>query len=212
MKKFKTLFLCGLLGLFIYLGVLWKSDLINMVALLSGVTCVYLAGQRNIHTFTIGIVNSIAYGYISYKSGLNGDAMLNLLFYLPMQFIGLYMWNKHKTNDTEVEVAKMSLRSKIIYFAVSAVLIIGFGLFLSTLKGQNMPFRDSATTILSIVAQFMMLQRFYQQWFVYIGINILSIWIWVILKDNSMILMWSAYLCNSLLGLYTWRKGVDKIE
>ena len=74
MKNKKTIFLSILLLVFLYLSYMWQSDLLNTISLLSGVICVYLAGQGNIHTFTFGIVNSATYAYVSFISGLNGEA------------------------------------------------------------------------------------------------------------------------------------------
>ena len=127
-----------------------------------------------------------------------------------MQFIGLYLWKKHQNKDSNsVETATMNTKSKLIYSTLTIIGILLLGKFLSTIDGQLTPYLDATTTILSITAQFMMLQRFYQQWFVYIIINILSIFMWVNAGDNTMILMWSAYLANSILGLYTWKKELN---
>ena len=71
---------------------------------------------------------------------------------------------------------------------------------------------DSATTILSIVAQFMMLARYAEQWLMWIIINILSIIMWaqsIISQDGNdypTLVMWIAFLCNSIYGYINWRK------
>ena len=69
-------------------------DIVGSVAGVAGVLCVVLVAKGSIWNYLFGIVNVSMYAYISYKASLYGDAVLNALYYVPMQFIGWWQWRK----------------------------------------------------------------------------------------------------------------------
>jgi len=64
----------------------------------------------------------------------------------------------------------------------------------------------------SYIAAVLMLRRLREFWFLYFAVNIVSIVMWVyLLADGNpyavtMLVMWSAYLVNSVYGIYVWYK------
>ena len=52
--------------------------------------------------------------------------MLNAIYYLPLQFIGYYLWSKNtKEEDDEVQGKKLNIKHSIIL-----LIITGIGIFL----------------------------------------------------------------------------------
>ena len=64
-----------------------ELDVLGSLACVTGVLCVVLVAKGNIWNYAFGLVNVSLYAWISYKSSLYGDAGLNALYYLPMQFV-----------------------------------------------------------------------------------------------------------------------------
>jgi len=119
----------------------------------------------------------MAYGYA-------GDAQLNIIFFLPMQFVGLYLWRR---NLDEENVAK-SRSLGILGWTVILISCLGIAVafyfeipaFATALAGSyffeglSVPRRlDSATNALSICAQWLMLWRYGEQWFLWISVDVL---------------------------------------
>jgi nicotinamide mononucleotide transporter len=199
----------------IYLFFAWSDSLIGLISSISGMLCVVLVAKGKISNYYFGIVQTVTYAYIAYGYGLYGEVMLNALFYFPVQFIGIYLWKQNKTkNGVKGEDVKVNSLTKTgwIYTMVSIlILTIGYGYFLKYLGGNNV-WTDSATNVLSIAAQILMLKRFAEQWILWISVNVLSIFLWLSAllsqggNDFSMLVMWSAFLVNSLYGYINWRK------
>ena len=82
--------------------------------------------------------------------------------------------------------------------------------------GDPQPFKDSATTVLSIVAQALMALAFMEQWVLWIITNIISVVMWVICVSRGeahaavMVIMWTFYLLNSINGFRVWLKLSEK--
>lgn len=204
------------LGLFsslaVILTVIMEDTLFGFTVFITGVLCVILAAKGSLMTYVFGMYNTFGYAYLAYTNGLFGEVMLNLLFFVPMNAIGFFMWRNHRQGG------KLTMRqmdySRLLLVALGCVagsVLLGLGL--SFIPGQNSPYIDALTTVLSIVATFLMVRRFKEQWLVYIVLNVFTVLLWVIrLLDGSpdgvlMIVMWSAYLINAIYGYYTWNKG-----
>lgn len=199
----------------IYLYFAWQDSLIGLISSISGMLCVVLVAKGKITNYYFGIIQTLTYAYIAYGYGLYGEVMLNALFYFPVQFIGIYLWSRNKTDQgVKGEDVIIKRLSKIGWFyTITSVLTltVAYGFFLKYLGGNNV-WTDSATNVLSIAAQILMLKRFTEQWILWISVNILSIFLWLSAlitqggNDFSMLVMWSAFLVNSIYGYINWRK------
>ncbi|MEK5478620.1 nicotinamide riboside transporter PnuC [Paenibacillus sp. FSL R5-0407] len=192
-----------------------KDSLFGFTVFITGVLCVVLAAKGNLMSYVFGMYNTFGYAYLAYINGLFGEVMLNLLFFVPMNVIGFYMW-KNNRQDGKLAMRQMELKGLLLVgvVCVSGCLLLGFGL--SFIPGQNSPYIDAITTVLSVVATFLMVRRFKEQWLVYIVLNLFTVLLWVIrMVEGSgggllMIVMWSAYLVNAGYGYYNWNKGAKE--
>lgn len=195
-------------------------DVIGSVAGITGVLCVVLVAKGSIWNYAFGLVNVSLYAWISYKAALYGDAGLNALYYLPMQFIGWWQWRRRGAavseaeageNGVQVKARRMTPLQRVLLAAVCVMLVVAGG-FLLRYLGDPQPFKDSATTILSIIAQALMALAFMEQWALWIITNIISVVMWSVCvargdaHSGVMVIMWIFYLLNSLNGLRTWLK------
>jgi nicotinamide mononucleotide transporter len=204
----------------IYSALSGNVDIIGSLAGIAGVLCVVLVAKGSIWNYLFGIVNVSMYAYISYKASLYGDAALNALYYVPMQFIGWWQWRKRGAAVSESEAGKEGVQVKARRFTwrqraflavgcTAAVVLCGYIL---EYVGDPQPFKDSATTVLSIVAQALMALAFMEQWVLWIITNIISVVMWVICVSRGeahaavMVIMWTFYLLNSINGFRVWLK------
>ncbi len=199
----------------VILSILWGENLLGFAVFLTGVLCVVLAAKGNLWNYVFGLFNSIGYAWISYHNGLYGEVMLNLLFFVPTGVIGWLMWRR-KTDHGIVQMRRMSWPTLAGMLLLCALGTIGYGWWLSTLSGQNTPYIDAFNVAASILATLAMMGRYREQWVLYIGINVAETTMWAIrLADGSadaptMIVMWTAYLVNSVYGYYTWSRGARR--
>jgi len=209
-----TRFEIGWLAVFtivnIYLFFAWNDNVLGLITSLTGMMCVVLVAKGRISNYYWGIINVALYAYISYQNKYFGEYMLNAYYYFPMQFIGLWLWNRNRKKSDVVKVKLMSWRMRFIWLGISAASVYFYGLWLQHLGG-NSPFIDSTSTVLSVIAQVLMVLAFMEQWILWIVVDVVSIVLWVIPllnggTDISMVVMWSAFLINAIYGAYNWTK------
>ena len=202
-----------ILGLSIY----WQDTPIGIFSAVTGVICVILTAKGKVSCFVWGIFNCIAYAYIGYINKYYGEFMLNAFYYLPMQFVGIYTWNKHMNKETSNVEAKQITTKEIIGYAVGSLTgILIYGYILQTLGG-NLPYVDAFTNTLSIVAAIMSIRRLAEQWILWILIDIASVGMWVVAVQNgsdniATLLMWSVYLANAIWGYIKWKYSLGNCK
>lgn len=193
------------------------DNLLGFIASTSGMLCVVLVAKGKISNYLFGLIQVGIYGYVALKYQLYGEVMLNWMFYVPVQFIGFYLWNKNEVKKEQehqgedIAVKTLGVKNTIIFLTTTVILIILLAYFLKFIGGYSIGL-DSATTILSIGAQILMLLRYKEQWLVWVIVNVLSITMWVYTliqqggNDWNMVVMWTAFLCNSIYGYINWTK------
>lgn len=196
----------------IFLSVYWKDSLVGVFASLTGIWCVVLVAKGKIINYYFGMVNVLAYAYIAYHQHYYGEVMLNIFYFFPMQFVGIYLWKK-KTRSTQknaVKVVYMTHKQRLFwsFITITATLIYGFVL---KKLGGNLPFVDASSTVMSVIAMILMVFVFVEQWVLWILVDLVTIIMWwcVMIKggnDIAVLVMWIAFLVNAVYGLYNWIK------
>lgn len=206
-------------------------DAVGSLASIAGVICVVLVAKGSIWNYLFGIINVSLYAWISYKASIYGDAVLNAFYYFPMQFIGYWQWRRRgaaassseaeklsagENDDVRVRARKMTWKQRAVLFCGCLLLVVTIGLILKYFTSDPQPFKDSTTTVLSIIAQALMALAFMEQWALWIITNVVSVVMWCICTARGdahaglMVIMWIFYLLNSINGLRVWMKLSSK--
>lgn len=212
---FEKLWILLFTGVTVYLYFAFEDTLLGLVSSITGMLCVVLVAKGKISNYFFGFIQTVTYGYIAFGYGLYGESMLNWLFYVPMQFIGIWMWLQHRKGKEEVargEDVYVKRLTKRGWFVVMGSFIVGAFLYaelLTVLSAQQVRI-DSMAVVLSVIAQILMNQRYAEQWVMWIAVNVLTITLWVITmlqtggQDWNMVIMWTAFLVNSVYGYVNW--------
>jgi nicotinamide mononucleotide transporter len=192
-------------------SIYWGDSLMGIISSLTGVACVVCTGKGKLSAYLFGLVNCVLYAIISYRATLYGETMLNALYYIPMQFVGLFVWSKHINAETgEVEKRKMRPQGIVLLIAVISVATYLYGLLLRHL-GDAMPFVDAFTTVSSVVAMIISIRMYAEQWWIWVAVDVFSVYMWWCDfrngSDNmATLLMWGVYLGNAVIMLVKWEK------
>lgn len=216
-KPFEKIWLLVSIIVITTLGVIWENNLLGFISAIAGILTVVMAAKGKIATFYFGILQASTYAYITFGYGLYGEAMLNAFFFLPAQFIGIYLWTKHRKNKTEainaedINAKRLNKKQWLILIPTIAITAGAYYLLLANLNATQ-PGIGSIAVILSVFAQILMTLRYVEQWLIWIAVNILTIALWFFTlvqeggNDWAIFAMWIAFLVNSIYGYVNWRK------
>ena len=135
---------------------------------------------------------------------------LNWFLYVPFQFLGLIWWNNN-LKESKVETKRLNINDLLAVTCFVGMCIFILGYILEAAKGTQ-PFVDATNVVLSVAATILMAKRYTEQWLCWILVNISGIAMWAINLYNgndggiANLLMWVAFLVNSVYGIYNWAK------
>ena len=177
-----------------------------------GVASSVLSANGIIWTFLFGLLDN----------GIWGDFSMHLFYLLPMQIIGIWQWRKRgATKDKEVTARRLTAKQRwMVFGSVVAGLAAVYGILIAIKLYTVAPdqinrtqvFADAARTTFNIAGQILMSLAFYEQWHLWILVNIASIVLWGSTMLSSaassytvvMFIKYCFYLVNSLNGLRVW--------
>lgn len=187
---------------------------VAIVSAVCGICATITAGKGKISCYLFGILNNLLYSYISYENAFWGNLALNMLYYLPMQFAGIYHWKNHLKKETqEIYKTKLSVRERFLYFGGAIVLCV-CGYYLLVYLNDANPFMDAVTTVLSVVALILTVKRCVEQWYLWTVVNALCVLMWLGAYIHgshcfATVLMWSTYFALGIYFLNNWNREIN---
>ena len=205
-----------LVGIGSAISLVLATCVFDFTVFISGILCVGLTAIGRREGYLIGLYNSLSYASLAYGNGLYGEVYLNLLFYVPTGIIGYIMWQRHTTHDNTVAMRQFSWLPRVVITLICVVCTIGLGMLLRLNPNQNTPFIDASTNVLSVAATFLMMWRYKEQWLLYIVLNMVTVFMWILRliaggnAGDMMVLMWSLFLLNAVFGYWRWHLGAKR--
>lgn len=212
-KRFEIVWLTLALAASLVTSYLASETPTGLLASITGILCVVLTAKGKSVCYLFGVVNVLTYSWIAWKNGLYGEMGLNLLFFLPTTVAGFFIWRRNEAAAGHLEMRRLPWAAVILLLAACGIGIVALGWGLSLLKGQNTPYVDSTTNVLSVAATFLMLARYREQWLLYVILDVFTVLMWILRWVNGgldaalMVVMWSAYLVNACYGYWNWTIG-----
>lgn len=188
-----------------------------------GVASSVLSANGIIWTFIFGLLDIACCLIVDADNGIWGDFSLHLFYLLPMNIIGIYQWRKRGAVGAKTEVKARRLTPKQRWWvlgATLAALAAIYGILLAVKFwtvdpseiNRTQVFADAARTTFNIGGQVLMALAFYEQWYLWILVNVASILLWGSTMLSSaassytvvMFVKYCFYLINSFNGLRIW--------
>ena len=188
-----------------------------------GVASSVLSANGIIWTFIFGLLDIACCLIVDADNGIWGDFSLHLFYLLPMNIIGIYQWRKRGAVGAKTEVKARRLTPKQRWWVLAATvagLAAIYGILLAVKFwtvdpseiNRTQVFADAARTTFNIGGQVLMALAFYEQWYLWILVNVASILLWGSTMLSSaassytvvMFVKYCFYLINSFNGLRIW--------
>lgn len=196
-------------------SIIIKDNKIALVSAVCGVSYTILAGKGRVSCYFIGMIGTFCYSYLAFINEFYGNLALYMLYYLPMEIIGIFKWKKHLKKDIrEIIKTKLNNKERFIYFTLMILISVIVSLVLK-IMGDTNPYLDAMATIFSIFGQILTVKRCIEQWYVWFFVNFISLIMWISAYINgsncfATIIMWLVYLILSIYFLQVWKKDMKK--
>ena len=198
--------------------------LIDLVASIFGLTCVFLAGRNSKYNFWVGYFYTALLFLMFWNKNLYASLILQPIS-LGINILGHYRWTHPKKGEESssdpksLKVTMLSRRQRIITIASVFILAILWGWllrqlgtrwFVGVFPSDPIPYLDALVTVLILVAQFLSAQKKWDCWIAWLFVNITQIVLHISVGHIFMPIVSALYLINGLVSLYHWFKLYKK--
>jgi nicotinamide mononucleotide transporter len=176
---------------------------------------VWLIARRNLLTWPVGIVSVLLYMALFYQIRLYADA-LEQVYYLGASGYGWWYWSRSRCEQrTLMEVSYSSRRAILIWLAVTVTGSIALGWIVSQVhqwapavfpEAASYPWLDALTTVMSLVAMWLMARRRVESWLYWIVVDVIGIGLYFAKQVGFVALLYVILLTLAIRGLIDWRK------
>lgn len=184
------------------------TSIIEILGIITGLLGVWLTIRKNIWCFPVGIVNVTTYALMFSSEGIRlyADAILQCI-YLLLLIYGWIQWKKNrKTFDTFNYPAQL-FTTKLIYISFLAYFLLAF--FLQEFTNASLPWLDSALTILSLVAQWMIARKLIANWIIWIIVDAVYVPLYFYKGLPLTSILYFIFLLLAVKGYMDWRKNPE---
>ena len=187
--------------------------IIELIGAAIGLIYVFLEYKANVWLWPAGIVMSLFYVVIFFHGKFYADAAV-YLYYIGANTYGLLEWTRSRrcklpndsTDSGELAITHVP-KKRLLPLVATAFALWGLLYWiLSTFTDSPVPLGDAFTTSLSIVAMWMLAQKYLEQWLLWIVINLVStaLYFWKGLYFTGILFI--VYVIVAILGYFRWRK------
>jgi nicotinamide mononucleotide transporter len=175
-------------------------------AVLTSLACVWLTVRQHLWCWPIGIVSAGLYIIIFRQARLYSDMLLQVFFVL-VQFYGWYYWIYGGKRKYEVPITRISRVGTIRWSggAVAGVLMLGG--MMQAYTDADLAYWDATTTVLSIVAQYLMTWKMLECWMIWITVDVLCVGIYYVKGLHLTMGLYAVFLILATIGLLEWRRA-----
>lgn len=163
-----------------------------------GIANILLVARRSIWNFPVALLMVSVYGYLFWQARLYGIAWLQLFFFV-INVYGWWTWRRVHASEGSVPVKSLSRQALLLSVGASIGAALIGGLVMARETDAIAPYSDAAVTALSVVAQLLLNGRRIENWYWWMVVNALSVWLY-----TSQQLYITAGLYALLLGLAAW--------
>lgn len=181
---------------------------VDWTATITALLYVGLAARANSWCWFWGIISCSLWAYASYFFyDLYLDALLQL-FYVVMAFVGLYNWKRGGEGQEQEEkaISRVSTKQHALYIIGGTVLAIVFGYVFSEYTPAAATYWDAFTTIFSVLATFMLVQKQLDNWLYWIVIDAIYTGLYFSRGAYLFTILMIIYTIIAMFAFLKWRK------
>jgi nicotinamide mononucleotide transporter len=185
---------------------------IDWVATITALLYVVLAARQNSWCWMWGMISCSLWAYASFTFyQLYLDALLQI-FYVVMAVVGWYQWKRGGTAGRERPITRLPFRAHLIYLSSGILAAILFGYLFEAYTPAAATHLDALTTIFSILATFMLVQKRLDNWAYWVVIDLLYMGLYASRGAYLFALLMLVYTLIAARAWWNWRIALKQVS
>ena len=176
------------------------------LAVATGVVSVWLSVKQKISSWPTALVNVALYFVVFREARLYADMGLQVI-YFALSLYGWYEWLYGGANRTELKVTRANASMAVRLGAIAVVGVAVLGTLFARYTDAALPYVDSATATVSLVAQWMMTRKVLENWAVWIAVDIVYVGMFIYKHLYPTAGLYAGFLVLAVMGHLQWLRS-----
>ena len=186
---------------------------IEILGTIVGIVYLWLEYKANIYLWLVSIIMPAIYLYIFYVAGLYADFAINI-YYLLIAIYGWMAWKygfklfsskREKVGEEMLQISHLPKKLWVRLIAVYVLLQLLITWVLITYTNSDVPWLDSFTTSVSILAMWLLARKYLEQWLVWIVVDVVSAGLYLYKDLYYTSVLYAVYAIIAIFGYYKWK-------
>ena len=180
--------------------------ILQIVGVVLGLLYLWLEYRANIWLWIVGAIMPCVHCVLYYQSGLYADCAMQG-YYILAGLYGLVVWLMgRKRTERPLKIAHTPLRLLLPLVAVYGVLHAALYYLLAEFTDSTVPFWDSMTTAMSMVAMWMLSRKYIEQWLVWLVVDAITVGLYIYKGIPLTGALYALYTALAVAGYLRWRR------
>ena len=177
-------------------------ELLEWISVATAIVYVFLAAKGKKSCFIFGFISSAIFVHICFTDHLYFDTIINV-YYVVMSVVGWIQWSGSKDH---IQVGKIPKKQFLLLTSSAVILSVILGYLVDNYTDATLAYVDSLTTMLAVLATWLMVKKVLQNWLIWIVADAVSILMYAYKDHFPIALLFFIYTVLAVYGWYQWKK------
>lgn len=180
---------------------------LETAGVLTGIACVWLAARNSVWNFPVAIISCSLYLVIFGEARLYSDAGLQVAF-IALAIYGWVVWSRRAgaAQAAEVPISRTPGRLALGLAGAGLAYALVAGYLFANHTDAALPYWDSSSTAISLVAQVLLSRRNIENWLLWIGVDVAYVGMYWHRHLYLTSGLYIVFLGLALYGYWQWRR------
>ncbi len=181
---------------------------IEVAGAVISLACVWFNARQNVIGWPLAMLGALLYAIVFAHSRLYADTFLQGVFFVLGGY-GWYQWLYGGRQQTALQATNMPMRFVPALLGLVALATVGAGYLLSTYTNADIAYIDAFTTVVSLVAQWMLARKYIENWLAWIGVNIVYVGVYAYKELFVTSGLYAIFIFLAVYGYLSWKKTLQ---
>lgn len=182
---------------------------LEVLGFLTGAICVYLNTRQNVLGWFFGIINAVLYAAVFWQVRLYADMGLQGYYFLTSIY-GWWMWKFGGKSHDGVRVTQTPVKLYPLFVFIFIAATLSWGFLLGKFTNGTLTYADSALTIASLIAQWMMARKYLENWIIWIVADVCYVAMYFYKELHLTAILYFVFLVLAVMGYIQWKRDLKK--
>ena len=185
----------------------------SVLSIVANPLCELMISKQSKYNFLVSIAFiEITEMIIYFSLNLYSCALVSLLFWVPIDIVSFFKWNKNKDNENAdlTKVKKLNWWQDILIILGIIAFSFVVGWLLSLIPQCEDTYLDAFVSALGMANGILLLLRYNEQWYAWFAYLVFDAILWIISGHYIMLITVVAMMINTIYGFVKWIVYIKK--